>query len=71
MVESVQRSAWNHTAMICATMANIHRKPDSPEIHPHVFHPMERAEATSSGLDVDADLAGHIGRMFKKQNQGY
>lgn len=72
-VEASQRSAWNHTAMICATIANVNRKPGSAAIDPRVFHPLEKEAAAGGGnaIDVDAETVGAIGRMFKKLKEGY
>lgn len=58
--------------MVCATIANVNRKPGSAAIDPRVFHPMEKeAAAGGNAIDVDAETVGAIGRMFKKMKEGY
>ena len=50
--------------MLCATLANIHRREGSPPIDPRVFHPMER-DTAGGAIDVDAETVGAIGKMFE------
>lgn len=57
--------------MLCAVTVMVNSKAGA-KIDPRQFHPLERdAAAAGTSIDVDAETVGAIGKMFRKQKQGY
>lgn len=50
MVRAVQIEAWNHTAVLCAHLANIHRGKIQAPYKPEQFHPLHQSQQRQANI---------------------